>query len=485
MDDFHGCDWPQTIHKPRVWFCDFDDGEYLEFQTAEALREHLSDAHNQAIFSESQMSSKMRWNNLSILRKPNICPLCHEDIMGLNVLPSSKVHKAMHKPLSEPQSRKRKRKVFFAMSDDESDSSCAELDGASENDITETAAATKVARHIGDHLKSLAFLSIRYLDEAHDDEDGKAQSDQSDRAAKGNLGDDEDDDEQGNYSGTLSSFEDVPPDQRRSPTPGQYDSDISMVLEEPGTSTDFESTRRELQLPCHLIEPNRNVKFEDKSEQVLRLMDEHLLPTAHEKPLDPSSLFPRIKSFLICGRGALGKTEIALEYAYSRKDKFEAIFWLDGSTTTKLKEGFRMIAVHLGLLSKEEVAGYSNKRVRKIVLNWLANPARYHWFEQTDQSIPVNWLIVFDNVIDEMLPKIFCPRPGSGHHYGHGAVVITSRRLFRTEMLPGLGTAIELQQQINLSSWTPPRGFYDLEAYTTGFETEVRFRKDEYFRRIV
>lgn len=483
MDDSHGCDWPQTIHKPRVWFCDFDDGEYSEFQTAEALRDHLSDSHPQANFSESQISSKMRWNILSIVRKPNICPLCQEDILGLNVLPSSKIHEATHKTLSGPQSRKRKRKVLFAASDDEieSDSSCAEPDGASENDPRGSADATKIARHIGNHLKSLAFLSIRYVDEAHDDEEGKSHSEQTGQAAKGILGDDEDDDEQDNYSGTLSSFESNPSDQRWSPTPGEYDSDISTTLEQPGTSTNFVPTRRELQLPCHLIEPSRNVKFEDKSEQILRLLDEKLLPTIQEESLPPSRSFPRVKSFLIWGKGGLGKTEIALEYAHTRKDKFEAIFWLDGSTIEKLRQGFRMIAEKLGLLSKEEIAGQSDKKVKKIVLNWLANPTRHNLSEQADQGIPVDWLIVFDDVIDETLPRKFCPRPGSGHHYSHGAVVITSQKPLKNPMLPGKASAIALRYKINLSHHKRIEG-YDLEAYTRGLEPEELLDKDEFFQ---
>jgi hypothetical protein len=54
-------------------------------------------------------------------------------------------------------------------------------------------------------------------------------------------------------------------------------------------------------------------------------------------------------SFAICGLAGMGETELAVEYAYSRKDNFEAVFWLGADDTQILASNFTQITRQLGL----------------------------------------------------------------------------------------------------------------------------------------
>lgn len=473
MDEVHGCDWPQTIHKPRVWFCDFDDNEYSPFRTKEALWHHLSNGHPQANISEPQKSLKTRLNVLSIARESNICPLCNENIVNLNVVPRAKSHEAMGH--SAPESRKRKRKVAFAASDDgsESDSSRSELDGQPALDAIDTAEATKIARHIGDHLKSLAFLSIRYLDGAEDEEEERSNTGQ---AANGIFNDGEDDNQAGNHSGTLSSFEDVPPDQRASPILEAYEPDIPIISDQPGASTDTVLMGQNLQYPCHAIGSGRNFKFSDKTGQILEIMDRVLLPPKEKTARQDGWLRKSgatIRAFLICGDASLGKTEVALEYVHSRKSKFDAIFWLDGSTTADLNGGFAMIAERLGLLPKVRISESRPDEVIEVVHRWLENPVRQSGSSRTERSLRVEWLIVFDNVASEQtLLRVWPPSRCS-----HGAAIITSRAAVEKKKFPGLtsGALLRVRVDCNNIVQTESDG-YDPPGY--GFRQRER---SEYF----
>ncbi|OKO89960.1 hypothetical protein PENSUB_13554 [Penicillium subrubescens] len=74
-------------------------------------------------------------------------------------------------------------------------------------------------------------------------------------------------------------------------------------------------------------------------------MDEKLLPQELSHPADMTS----IRSFAICGGSGIGKTDLAIEYAYSRRHQFGAVFWL-----------------HAGIL------GPANSRIRTASSNAVA-----------------------------------------------------------------------------------------------------------------
>jgi hypothetical protein len=54
---------------------------------------------------------------------------------------------------------------------------------------------------------------------------------------------------------------------------------------------------------------------------------------------------PSLRTFSIYGRRGVGKTEIALEYAYQNPSRFDAIFWIGCETTLSLRESFTKMAM--------------------------------------------------------------------------------------------------------------------------------------------
>ena len=129
-----------------------------------------------------------------------------------------------------------------------------------------------------------------------------------------------------------------------------------------------------------------------------------------------------LRSFALCGLGGVGKTQIAVEYAFSSKQTYEAIFWMQASSIAKLDESFTQISVELGL----EKASKAGDRVvsRNLVMSWLSNPvSRLEGGEgeRLSRSKTVNWLMIFDNADNpEFLSDYW---PGGKR----GAVLMTSR----------------------------------------------------------
>lgn len=135
----------------------------------------------------------------------------------------------------------------------------------------------------------------------------------------------------------------------------------------------------------------------------------------------PSKEATTLKTFAICGMGALGKSEIAIEYMHSRKSEFDAIFWVNSASIQKLDASFRDIAAKLGLQDEESLVNDDPEATRDIVKSWLANPVREIGIDSPQTQAPVNWLIVFDNADEPEMLENFWPLEGTG------SVVITSR----------------------------------------------------------
>jgi hypothetical protein len=183
--------------------------------------------------------------------------------------------------------------------------------------------------------------------------------------------------------------------------------------------SDFSLARKEPRLPCYIIQPGKNADFYGRSD-ILQLLDEtFLLPLSDGEAQHVGG--KELRSLALCGPGGIGKTQIAAEYANTRKDHFDAIFWVYGDQLTKIAEGFSRIAIEMGLVAEDSVDAKDQTVTRDVVKGWLANPLKtYDDFDDDVQKI-AKWLLILDNVDDPEILSDYWPLDGPG------CVLVTSR----------------------------------------------------------
>ena len=123
----------------------------------------------------------------------------------------------------------------------------------------------------------------------------------------------------------------------------------------------------------------------------------------------------------VSGLGGIGKTQIAIEYAYRRfyGEDYRYVFWVNADTDQSLKDSYREIAecLELAVRNAEE-----DEDVIREVRGWLATSS--------------GWLLIYDNADHPAQIKRFQPLRGNGH------ILLTSRaQVF--DML-GIYAAIEV-----------------------------------------
>jgi len=115
----------------------------------------------------------------------------------------------------------------------------------------------------------------------------------------------------------------------------------------------------------------------------------------------------------ISGLGGIGKTQIAIEYAYRYRDHYQAVFWINASSRDALSADFVMLATLLSLPEQQE---QEQDVVLRAVKRWL--------------SSHTHWLLILDNVDDLALIADFLPSDAAGD------VLLTTR-------LQALGTVAQ------------------------------------------
>jgi hypothetical protein len=166
------------------------------------------------------------------------------------------------------------------------------------------------------------------------------------------------------------------------------------------------------------------------------LLDQNLLPPSEDNGAS------RLRSFALCGSGGVGKTIIVSHYLLSRRDSFDATFFISAGSSFKIAEAFSDIAVQLKLFTPAQAKDRLASKV--AVLAWLSrhNRATAAKDEKTEESQdsakqkgkgperkqdalsgvpPTRWLLVFDNVESEEVLKEYIPLEGPG------SVLFTSR----------------------------------------------------------
>lgn len=186
-------------------------------------------------------------------------------------------------------------------------------------------------------------------------------------------------------------------------------------------------------MPCYVRTPytGPNHKFVGRK-AILRQLDDALLPPGFVQANSAS------RYCTLYGLGGIGKTEVAIEFAHSREQSFDAIFWVQADEIAKLAESFDRIARALRLLDPTEAGDRDTSRKR--VLDWLADPVKQQTSEEpVSEPGLAKWLLVFDNADNLELILDYLPASGPG------SILITSRdSLAKTDLTANVG--IEMQE---------------------------------------
>jgi hypothetical protein len=105
----------------------------------------------------------------------------------------------------------------------------------------------------------------------------------------------------------------------------------------------------------------------------------------------------------LTGLGGIGKTQLALEYAYRHRDEYRVVWWVRADDEATLAADYAGLATALGLAEREA-------KEQAVVV-----AAARVWLEQN-----TSWLLVFDNAESREPVRDYVPQ-------GRGAVIITSR----------------------------------------------------------
>ena len=127
----------------------------------------------------------------------------------------------------------------------------------------------------------------------------------------------------------------------------------------------------------------------------------------------------------VSGLGGIGKTQVAIEYAYRYCHEYEFILWVRAATRDTLSADFITIANLLQLPEKGEQNQYV---VVEFVRLWLATHTR--------------WLLILDNADDLELVHNFLPSRCSGH------ILLTTH----------MQTMSRIAKRIEIENMTPEEG---------------------------
>jgi len=102
------------------------------------------------------------------------------------------------------------------------------------------------------------------------------------------------------------------------------------------------------------------------------------------------------------GMGGVGKTQVAIEYVYANREKYDRIYWIMAETEASILSGFREVAIRTQCLASLSIQNPDDKLVAKLVLAWLHQQR--------------NWLMVLDNLDDITIVKGYLSERGADQH---------------------------------------------------------------------
>lgn len=94
-----------------------------------------------------------------------------------------------------------------------------------------------------------------------------------------------------------------------------------------------------------------------------------------------------LRSINLHGLGGIGKTQIALEYAYRKLNNYHDVFWIIGVSHSSLLQSFANIATELQL---ENVTTSDMEKTQRIVLSWLKTSSKI-CLPSVTNTLTVTW----------------------------------------------------------------------------------------------
>ena len=180
------------------------------------------------------------------------------------------------------------------------------------------------------------------------------------------------------------------------------------------------------------------------------------LAEIHEVLYSANATIPQRKAMVLHGLGGMGKTQLAIQYAYIHQKDYTSVWWVNASSTQTLSQGFLRIAQQLlshhtqktiaglkpdsasvaaalglpsGAVNKDGELNASGDITGTVV------KAMISWFAAEDNN---RWLLIFDNYDDLRNVNIF----DFLHPSSLGSILITSR----SRDTYRIGKALEVQE---------------------------------------
>ena len=113
-------------------------------------------------------------------------------------------------------------------------------------------------------------------------------------------------------------------------------------------------------LPCYCIPSGIGGRFYGRENAIKSI----------EEALQPRQNASNIRSFALYGMGGVGKTQIALRYATSHRDDYDAILWISADNSIKMAQSFLEVAQRLQLMPDNQEAQDSSAAITKLKI-WL------------------------------------------------------------------------------------------------------------------
>ena len=143
--------------------------------------------------------------------------------------------------------------------------------------------------------------------------------------------------------------------------------------------------------------------------------------------------------YALIGTGGMGKTHLAIEYAYRYSKEYSAVFWINGASEMDANASFydmaRVIVREQAKCSVTPTPNYGEIALRLDLVGVLRSDGTLDNLNNSEKinqavkcwlSLPksTRWLLIFDNVDDLESFRIDSFFPGTCN----GSIIITSRR---------------------------------------------------------